>query len=147
MRKIINNRSYDTDTAKELGSWSTACSASDGRSFSETLYQKRTGEFFLHGAGNPMSRYAERVDGSCWRCGEAITPLTYDRARQWAERHLDAEDYEGIFGAVSDDGDGDDTIVTLRLSAAVSKAIDREMAKTGRTKREIVNDILDKALL
>jgi hypothetical protein len=78
---------------------------------------------------------------------EAITPLTYDRARQWAERHLDAEDYEGIFGAVSDDGDGDDTIVTLRLSAAVSKAIDREMAKTGRTKREIVNDILDKALL
>ena len=65
----------------------------------------------------------------------------------WAERHLDAEDYEGIFGAVSEDGESDDAIVTLRLSAAVSKALGREMAKTGRTKREIVNDILDRALL
>lgn len=147
MRKIINNRAYDTDTAKELGSWSTAYSARDFRSFSETLYQKRTGEFFLHGEGGPMSRYSERAEGGCWRWGEAITPLTYDRARQWAERHLDAEDYEGIFGAVSEDGESDDAIVTLRLSAAVSKALGREMAKTGRTKREIVNDILDRALL
>lgn len=147
MRKIINNRAYDTDTAKELGWWSNDYSASDFRSFSETLYQKRTGEFFLHGEGGPMSRYSERADGGVWRCGEAITPLTYDKARQWAERHMDAEDYEGIFGAVSEDGGGDDAIVTLRLSAAVNKALDREMAKTGRTKREIVNDILDKALL
>lgn len=47
MKKIISGRIYDTDTATKLGAW---WSSSDVRDFSrveETLYRKRTGEFFL----------------------------------------------------------------------------------------------------
>ena len=58
MKKIINGRKYDTDTASMVGEWSDGY-PSDFRYEAETLYRKRNGEYFILGEGNAMSRYAE----------------------------------------------------------------------------------------
>lgn len=99
MKRIINGKKYDTTTAKEVASrWS-------GEGFSrvdETLYRKKTGEFFLHGAGGPMTGYAETVSQNCWTGGAKIIPLTEEEARQWAEQWLDGDQYEKIFDEVEE---------------------------------------------
>lgn len=58
MKKIINGKVYDTETAKILGTWSSPVFVTDFSYYTETLHQKRTGEFFLFGEGGPMSKYA-----------------------------------------------------------------------------------------
>lgn len=114
MKKIINGKLYDTRTAWLAGSFHNGLR--DFSWYSEDLYRKRTGEFFLHGAGGARSQYAER-DGDLICNGERIVPLTYEEAREWAEKKLDADDYAEIFGEPSegDDADGDKRQLTLYL--------------------------------
>lgn len=109
MKKIINGKVYDTDKAHELGSDSHGYPR-DFEYWCETLYQKRTGEYFLHGDGGPMTKYAVSIGQNQWTGGEKILPLSPDSARKWAEEHLDADDYESLFGLP---GEEDDTKVTI----------------------------------
>ena len=102
MKKIINGKKYDTETAKALGGEDTrSLSQTDFRYFWETLYVKKTGEYFLHGQGHGMTKYATR-DGlmACW--GSAIIPLSVQDAKNWAEKNLDADKFESIFGVVEE---------------------------------------------
>ena len=103
MKKIIKGKKYDTETAKELGSYSNGVGWRDFSHVSETLYQKRTGEYFLHGEGGPMTCYSRQIDSQNWSSGEKIIPMTEDEARDWAEKNLDADDFEELFGEVSED--------------------------------------------
>ncbi len=41
MKKIINGKKYDTETATRLADWN------NGGYCKETLYQKHTGEYFM----------------------------------------------------------------------------------------------------
>lgn len=95
MKKIINGKKYDTETAEAVGSWSNG-RYNDFALCSETLYRKRTGEFFIYGIGGPMSRYS-KTDGNLTRGGEDIRPLTAAAAMSWAEEKLTADKYESIF--------------------------------------------------
>jgi hypothetical protein len=52
MKKIINGKMYNTETAEEIGSWENTPYKSNYIYFKEYLYRKRTGEFFLYGSGN-----------------------------------------------------------------------------------------------
>lgn len=100
MKRIINGKKYDTDTAKAMLSYSNAYTG-----FShvcETLYRKKTGEFFLYGEGGPMTSYAKPCGDNSWSGGSRITPFTEKEARDWAERHGDADEYEAIFGEVEE---------------------------------------------
>lgn len=101
MKKIINGRKYDTGTAEKLGERSYSYRG-DFNFVSEELYRKKTGEFFLYGEGGGMTQYASRVDSNCWTGGEDIIPLTEKEAKEWAERFLDADEYEAIFGEVQE---------------------------------------------
>lgn len=97
MKKIINNRVYDTTTAQKCGEWDNGHYTSDFAYCAETLYRKKTGEYFLHGEGHALSKYAGRSgDSSGW--GEQIIPLSYEKAQKWAEEHLDGDEYVSIFG-------------------------------------------------
>lgn len=102
MKKIINGKRYDTETAEKIGVWDNARSISDFDFCEETLYRKRTGEFFIHGGGGARTKYASESYGM-YGWGEAIAPLTYDEAREWAETHLDADRYEELFPVADDD--------------------------------------------
>ena len=60
MKKIINGKLYNTETAKKLAEYSNDCTWSDFRCLEEALYRKRTGEYFLYGSGGPLTGYAEK---------------------------------------------------------------------------------------
>lgn len=102
MKKIIKGRKYDTATAKEIACDSYNGSCSDFHWWEETLYKKRTGEFFLYGQGGAMSKYAESCRQNSWGGGSGIIPLTLDEAKKWAEDHVDGDTYEEIFGEVEE---------------------------------------------
>ena len=130
MKKIIDGKLYDTETAKEMGCDSYLYPR-DFKHWVETLYKKRTGEFFLHGIGGPASKYAESCGQNQWSGGQKIIPLSYEAARSWAEEHLDTDDYQEIFGAVSE---GDErTTLSISLDAATADRIRREAQERGMT--------------
>lgn len=116
MKKIINGKKYDTDTAKEIGCYSNGGNWRDFNHLEETLYRKRTGEFFLLGEGGPNTKYAERVDTNSWSGGSRIMPMSYEEAAKWAEEHMECDDYEAVFGEVPED----DTRKTITVNLAVS---------------------------
>ena len=102
MKKIINGRKYDTETAKEVASTCGGEGPRDFSFFEETLYCKKTGEFFLAGHGGAASKYAKSCGQRQWCGGEAIIPLTEQEAKTWCERALDVDEYEAIFGEVEE---------------------------------------------
>ena len=129
MKKIINGKVYDTETAKGLGSWGNGGTWRDFGHMEETLYRKKTGEFFLHGEGGPMTQYAQPAGQNSWSGGERIMPMTFAEARKWAEERLDGDEYEQIFGAVTED---DSRVqVCYSLSAAAVETIKRRAAEAG----------------
>lgn len=97
MKKVINGKMYNTETAMLVGSWDNGLYGNDFGSCSEDLYKKKTGEFFLCGSGGPMSKYAVRC-GNNTSGSTTITPMTEKEARIWAEQKLSGEEYETIFG-------------------------------------------------
>ena len=102
MKKIINGKKYDTETAKECGIYSNGLPISNFSYVRETLYRKNNGEFFVHGQGGAYTQYGVSCGQNCWGDGEQILPLTINNAMQWAERYLDADEYEAIFGEVEE---------------------------------------------
>lgn len=142
MRKIINGKAYDTDTATIVGEWDNEVGVTDFTYYHEALYRKRTGEYFIHGEGNAQSKYAVHRYGM-WGSGEAITPLSYEGARQWAEDKLIAHYYEAEFGEVVEDDS--QVVASYRVSASTKAAIQREAARTGETQGQVI-DRLAKAL-
>ena len=143
MKKIINNRIYDTTTARELGQDSHSY-PSDFNYWHEVLYQKRTGEFFLWGEGGPMSRYARSIDQNSWSGGEKIMPLSAANARKWAEEHLDADRYEAIFGLPSEDDEK--VMLSVQLPADLSARIRQNAADAGLSLTAYVEAMLRKAI-
>lgn len=102
MKKIINGKMYNTETAKMVGSWSNNVSCSDFSYCEEELYKKKTGEFFLYGSGGAMSKYATSCGNGWTGGGQAITPMTVENAKRWMERHCDADEYIEVFGEVEE---------------------------------------------
>lgn len=104
MRIVKNGKLYDTDTAEEIGSYCSTHDKGNFRGLEESLYRKKTGEFFLAGKGGPMTHYRTEVEPGhkCWTGGEGIIPLSIDEAKAWVERHLDADDYIELFGEVEE---------------------------------------------
>ena len=141
MKKYINGRKYDTETAQEVGSWSNHLGYRDFSHCEETLYRKKTGEFFLHGEGGPMTKYAEPANGNMRGSGETIRPMTFDEARQWAEEKLSAEEYEQIFGEIADDDT--DVLISAVVKTSSRDRLRRAVEKTGKTAGQILDELIE----
>ena len=139
MKKIIKGRLYDTETAKELGSDGYS-NRRDFHYWEETLYQKRTGEFFVYGEGGAASKYAESVGLNEWSSGERIMPLSYAEAREWAEEHLGGDEYIEIFGEPEEDDTKQK--ITLSLSSAAIAKAKQEAAKAGITLSAYIENLI-----
>ena len=97
MKKIINGKTYNTETATKLAGWGNGYSCSDFNYCRERLYRTKKGAYFIWGTGGPMSKYAECY-GDCRGGGEDIVPVKENEAKRWMERHGTAEEYEQAFG-------------------------------------------------
>lgn len=131
MKKVINGKVYDTETAKKVASWYSSYARNDFHYYEEELYQKKTGEFFLYGSGNAASKYSQSCGQNEWCGGEKIVPLTYKEAQEWAEKHLDGEEYCEIFG--EPDEDSESVTLGIQVSAAAAAKLKREAAQNGIT--------------
>lgn len=106
MRKIINGKLYDTDTATLIGSYRYSTPRDFSHVF-EYLYQKSTGELFLHGEGGPLTNYAESIGDGNWCGGETIIPESefaenFFDVKEWVAENCDVDTYVKLFGAVSE---------------------------------------------
>lgn len=107
MKKVINGRLYDTNTAIEIGSWENGANYMDVNYVIETLYKTHNGEYFLYAFGyafgGPNNIYANRCgfNGKC--SGSMIALLTEDEARKFAEEKLTADEYLSEFKLQNED--------------------------------------------
>lgn len=89
MRLQREGKLYDTATAKLVLTAAGKEPASSPRFYRQTLYRKRTGEFFLHCEGGPESPAARftRPGQSKPLAGEFIQPVDAIGAREFVEEH------------------------------------------------------------
>ena len=139
MKKIIRGRQYDTDTAQRIGSWDNGLSGTDLEYTDETLYRKRTREYFIEGRGGARSRYSE-VDGNMMAPGCQIIPLSFDQAKSWAEEHLTPKEYESEFGAAN--ADAGKQYFNCGLEAPVMKLLKTAAARDERSMGDIIAQLI-----
>ena len=123
MKKIINGKVYNTDTAKRI------CCDNDNPTgnWEGTLYQKKTGEFFLQ-------------HWDIWH-GYSINPINFNAARKWLEDHGSAEQYEEVFGVPVEDSE--DILLGIRVSATAAAKLKQIAAETGKPQNRIVEDLIN----
>lgn len=138
MKKIIGGRVYNTDTAELVGEWANTYNTRDFNFCIENLYRKKTGEFFIHGRGGPMSKYAVS-SGSNTMCGsEQIKPISFEYAKRWAEEKLTADEYEKLFGEVAEDDSR--RVVGISLTAAAHGKLKRAAGEKGITVSALIEE-------
>lgn len=141
MKKIITGKLYDTATAKLVGEWGNGITQSDFRFFEEELYLKKTGEYFLYGKGGPMSPYCISYgDERTW--GEKIVPLTVDEAKAWAEEKLDADEYQAIFGEISEEDDTKENL-NIYITKSMIKKVKDLAARQGVSASQIIEKVIE----
>lgn len=141
MRKILNNKVYDTAKATRLASWENGYDSNSFSHMEEVLYRKRTGEFFLHGVGEARTKYARRYEDNMWGHGEEIIPLTAKAAQEWAEEHLDGEEYERIFGVV--DEDSEDVMLTFMCPSNLDQKLTAKASEMGTSKSDLLRRLIE----
>lgn len=143
MNKIIKGKRYNTETAAEICEHQNGV-ASGFERLEETLYQKRSGEFFLHYAGGALTKYAVRC-GNETSGSEGIKPLTENEAKQFCEKYADAETYAQMFGDPDPDdnlGCGETVNCNLRLSAQNYEKLKKTAVDKRITMSELANRII-----
>lgn len=96
MKRVIDGKRYDTETAKLVVSWDNGCYGNDFKSCSEDLYITKNGSWFLFGSGGPMSKYATSA-GNMMSSGDCIIPLTKQEAYDWLEKNNFVKELEEYF--------------------------------------------------
>ena len=91
MKKVINGKLYNTDTATKIASWDNGLYRDDFGWCDEDLFVTKKGAYFVWGQGGGNSRWAKTTgDGRCG--GSSLDALTPAMARQWCEEHdIDAD--------------------------------------------------------
>lgn len=84
MKKVIDGKIYNTDTADEIACGGNDLSPGDFGYCDEWLHKTKKGAWFVYGEGGPASRWAKSCQGG--RCdGDGIEVLTEAEALHWCE--------------------------------------------------------------
>ncbi|RLG45020.1 MAG: hypothetical protein DRN81_03045 [Thermoproteota archaeon] len=99
MKKLIEGKIYNTETAIEICEYKAPCPVNDFHYFEESLFVTKRGCFFLCGEGGGLSRWSETtVDGHGHGYGFGIQVLSKDSALKWVEnRDIDVESIQDHF--------------------------------------------------
>ena len=91
---------YNTETADKIQEWDNGMYGNDFRACKETLYKKKTGEYFIYGSGGALSKYSVSCGNNGSSGSSEIIPITKDRAKLWMEEKGDPDAYTKEFGEV-----------------------------------------------
>lgn len=125
---------YDTETAKKLAEYRHNY---DDAAYTEILYKKRTGEYFIYGEG----------DTGAYSSGEDIKPLTYKQAQKWFEKANNDDDslapdevYNREFGKAQKDEVKEAT--SINLSRTAKRKLEQMALKHGTSQSKIVENLI-----
>ncbi len=116
VKRIIEGKTYNTETATQLASWSSSGNPDLAQhpEHGGILFQTRFGAYFV-------VQYDEGQDP--WDDNyEKLIPLEPEQAQRWAEKHCSADDVEAIFGEMPEAGDAEAKL-TLRMPEALRKRL------------------------
>jgi hypothetical protein len=97
MRKLIDGKLYDTETATMIAETWNGLINSDFRNLDETIYKTKNGKYFLYGHGGAMTKYATSYGGSTGG-GSDIIPLTEKEVKEYLENWGKTDKYFELFG-------------------------------------------------
>ena len=83
MKRIIQGKIYNTDTATFIGNY-VCFIRGDFRHEDTDLFKTKTGAWFIGGEGGPLSRWSQPC-GNGQRGGSGIEVMTTAEALAWAE--------------------------------------------------------------
>jgi hypothetical protein len=136
MKKVIEGKLYNTESAKLLLEWSDE-TGDDDATVEEALYYTKGGKFFLFGKGDSYSRYAQETS-SGFAPGEKIVPLTEATALAWCKEHFSGVQYAPVFRAIEEGT----VTVTFRVPPSVKDRFDKMKDKRGMTAGELLDTML-----
>ena len=139
MKKVIDGALYNTDTAQFLGEWNNELGRRDLNHVYEELYRTKSGKYFLYGEGGPMSKYSVSTGNNSWSGGEHIEPMSPDAAREWAEKHLTGDEYEAIFGEVTEASDTKD-ILKVSIDRNIKQKLIKLREETGKSISQLIEE-------
>lgn len=116
MKKHINNKMYDTETARKCGSYTQD-------STSEKLYVKKTGEFFV-----VLNAYDT----------EQIIPVSYAEAETWAKQHMNSEKYNEIFGDIADN-----STISVKIPRSAYQKAKRKAHESGTSVSKHIEKLIE----
>ena len=85
MKRIIDGKRYDTETAECLADISRCGDRGNFRWDDTYLYRTKNGRYFIAGEGNAASRWAHRYDDGMRGPGSGIAAIDADEARELLE--------------------------------------------------------------
>lgn len=85
MKKVINRKLFNTETAEKIVYWDNDQHRRDFGFMAETLYRTKKGHYFIHGEGGPSTVYASHAYGGRM-FGESLDAVTDSQALAWCER-------------------------------------------------------------
>lgn len=86
MKKVIDGKLYNTETALELAEYWNGVGLGDFNYCLEILYKTAKGNYFLYGKGGPLTRYSVR-SARTWSGGEEIIEYSRVEALEWLSQN------------------------------------------------------------
>lgn len=116
VKRIIDGRTYNTETATQLASWSSTGNPDLAQhpEHGGILFQTRFGAYFVVQFDEGQDPWDDNY--------EKLIPLEPEQAQRWAEKHCSADDVEAIFGEMPEAGDAEAKL-TLRMPEALRKRL------------------------
>ncbi len=97
MKKIIDGRLYNTETAKRIVQLCCSAYRGDFAYHATYLYKSPKGQFFVAGSGNAASMWASDCGGGTRGPGEGMRLVDADEARQIMEANgCSADDFAAV---------------------------------------------------
>lgn len=96
MRKVIERRVYDTETALLIAEYWNGLGSDDFGYFEENLYRTKKGSFFLYGSGGPLTQYSQLNGNQTWGIS-TIIPFSDAEAYDWLETYDKTEAIDKYF--------------------------------------------------
>ena len=97
MKKAIDGKVYNTETAELIYSWDNGRGRNDFRSREKDLYRTKKGKYFIHHSGGAMTDMAVSVGDNSFGGSENIEPLTEQQVIKFLEGKNAVEVLEDLF--------------------------------------------------
>ncbi len=141
MKKILNGKLYDTDTARLIADVPhTNITGSEG-ACEQRLYLKKNGEFFLWLSGARSEIVSNMaLDNGVHDRERHFYPISYEQARKWAESEMSADEWLELFEPEEDDSTSQ---LALRISTTAYNKLKRAAQVEGKSLRQKIEELIN----